>query len=135
MSAFKIIHVFGFGETQIISDAIEGKVKSSTLTKLQAFVDHIKSLKPADVTLTDFHVIHVFGDREVRYLGLEATDKTATTDFTIPMTNVSAAVLNDLIAELTIAVPAAKAEADAAKATKAAAKATKANKAAKQAAK
>jgi len=103
MSTFNTIHIFGFGDTQIIGKDKKGTVKSNTLTKLTAFVNHVKSLKPTDVVVADYHVIHIFNGADVRYLGTteSKTDKVA---YSIKMADIDQTILNELVAELEAAV-------------------------------
>lgn len=98
------IHIFGSGDVQLISKDKSGKVKAETLTTLAALVDAVKAKKPADVTLTDYHVIHVF-DKTVKYLGKAAEDRKAETAFAVDTTEVAAQV-TALTAELTAAIAA-----------------------------
>ena len=69
MTTFNTVHIFGFGSSQIISDTVNKQTPNSGLTSLAAFVAHVISFKPEDVTQTDYHAIHIFNDYEVRYLG------------------------------------------------------------------
>ena len=63
------IHIFGYGETQINSKDLSIKVKTTELTKVQPLVDAIWANKPEDSTATEnFHVIHLFGKEDVRYV-------------------------------------------------------------------
>ncbi len=68
-----VIHIFSYGEAQIISDTINHKAKVSEFSKLQAVIDDIKSKKPTEVTLKDFHVINIFCDSKVSYISTEKT--------------------------------------------------------------
>jgi hypothetical protein len=104
MSTFNTIHLFGFGDSQIIGKDNHGTVKSDTLTSLQAFIDHIKTFKPEDVTLTDYHVIHIFNETDVRYLGKGTDVKTDKTNFTVKISEVDATLLTNLVDELAAAV-------------------------------
>jgi cell division FtsZ-interacting protein ZapD len=100
MSQFNTIHLFGFGDAQIIGTDVNRTVKSDTLTALAAFVDHIKALKPEEVILTDYHVIHIFNEMDVRYLGKGTEDRKDKTDFIIKIAEVDAALLGALVDEL-----------------------------------
>lgn len=104
MATFNTIHIFGFGDTQVIGEK-NGTVKSNTLTKLTAFVNHLKTLKPADVVLTDYHAIHIFNGTDVRYLGKGTENKKDKTSFSVKISGVNAAILNDFINEAIAAVP------------------------------
>lgn len=104
MSTFNTIHLFGFGDAQIIGKENNGTVASEALTNLTAFVDHIKTFKPEDVTLTDYHVIHIFNETDVRYLGKGTEVKTDKTNFTVKISEVDATLLTNLVDELAAAV-------------------------------
>lgn len=104
MSTFNTIHLFGFGDAQIIGADSNLTVKSDTLTNLTAFVDHIKTFKPEDVTLTDYHVIHIFNEMDVRYLGKGTEVKTDKTNFTVKISEVDPTILGNLVDELAAAV-------------------------------
>lgn len=100
MSTFNTIHIFGFGDTQIIGTENNGIVKSNTLTSLQTFIDHIKTFKPEDVILTDHHVIHIFNNMSVRYLGKGTEVRTDKTDFIINFSDIDTVILDNLVNEV-----------------------------------
>jgi hypothetical protein len=100
MSTFNTIHLFGFGDTQIIKEDLNKSVKASELTTQTAFVDAIKALKPEDVVLTDYHVIHIFEGGSVRYLGQPTEVKTDVTTFTLNWEDVPTALLDTLVTEI-----------------------------------
>jgi hypothetical protein len=104
MSQFNTIHLFGFGDAQIIGKDNNGTVKSDTLTNLTAFVDHVVTFKPEEVILTDYHVIHIFNEMDVRYLGRGTENNADKTDFIVSMTEVDATILANLVNELIAAV-------------------------------
>ncbi len=104
MSQFNTIHLFGFGDTQIIGKDNNGTVKSDTLTNLQAFVDHVVTFKPEEVILTDYHVIHIFNEMDVRYLGRGTENSADKTDFIVSMTEIDTTILANLVDELIAAV-------------------------------
>ena len=104
MSQFNTIHLFGFGDSQIIGQDNNGTVKSDTLTNLQAFIDHIVTFKPEEVVLTDYHVIHIFNEMDVRYLGRGTGNHQDKTDFIIKMEDIDATILANLVDELVLAV-------------------------------
>jgi cell division FtsZ-interacting protein ZapD len=104
MSKFNTIHLFGFGDSQIIGKDSNGTVKSDTLSNLTAFVNHIKTFKPEDVVLTDYHVIHIFSEMDVRYLGKGTDNREDKTDFIVKIAEVDQTILNNLVDELVAAV-------------------------------
>ena len=108
MSQFNTIHLFGFGDTQIIGKETNGTLKSNTLDTLAAFVDHIKTFKPEDAVLSDYHVIHIFKGIDVRYLGKREDRNQDKLDFTIKMADIDATLLTALVEEIVAKVEAAK---------------------------
>lgn len=104
MSQFNTIHLFGFGDAQIIGKDNNGTVKSDTLTTLEAFVDHVKTFKPEEVVLTDYHVIHIFNGMDIRYLGKSTENKEDKTDFIVNISELDSAILDALVNELILAV-------------------------------
>jgi hypothetical protein len=104
MSQFNTIHLFGFGDAQIIGKDNNGTVKSDTLVNLQAFVDHVKTFKPEEVVLTDYHVIHIFNGLDVRYLGKGTGNNQDKTDFIVSVSEIDETLLSNLVNELVAAV-------------------------------
>jgi hypothetical protein len=105
MGQFSTIHIFGYGETQIIGDANNGKVPSSSLTTLVPFVDHVKTFLPeSGVTLTDYHVIHIFDGMDVRYLGQGLEDRTVQTSFSVGLNQIDQTLLTALVDEIVLAI-------------------------------
>jgi len=100
METFNTIHVFSFGDIQIISKDKNGTVKAADLTKLDAFVNHVKTFKPAEITFTDYHTINVFYDNSVRYIGKPDVDKKLKTSFSVEFNKIDQTILNDLVAEV-----------------------------------
>jgi len=105
MATFNTIHIFSFGDTQVIGEK-NGTVKSDTLTKLTALVDHIKTFKPEDVVLTDYHVIHIFNGMDVRYLGKGTENKKDKTSFSVKLSEINATILGEFTTEAIAAIPA-----------------------------
>ena len=89
-----VIHIFGYGESQIISDTLNFKTASSAFTKLTAVIADVKSKKPADVPAQDFHAINIFGNSRVSYISKEKTGS-----FDCKYSDLNATSLNALIAE------------------------------------
>ena len=88
------IHIFAYGESQIISKDLNYKTDKSKFKKLQAVIDDIKSKKPADVQDKDYHAINIFEGHKVSYLGKE---KEGT--FSANFSELNSAKLNALVAE------------------------------------
>lgn len=106
-STFKTIHIFGYGEVQLIGGVKDGKVSSSNLDSLNAFVDHIRTFKPENVETSDLHVIHIFKDGDVRYLGKNGELSLRTKkSYSVNLSQVNSEVLNSFVNELIQAIEA-----------------------------
>jgi hypothetical protein len=90
----KVIHIFGYGENQIISDTLNFKASASLFAKAQAVIDDVKSKKPADVEAKDYHAINIFADNKVSYL---TNDRKSC--FSCKFADINQTKLNALIAE------------------------------------
>jgi hypothetical protein len=63
MATWSTLHIFGYGETQLIGTDFNKKVPSAELTTLAAVVANVYSFKPEDSTATeDYHAINIFKD-------------------------------------------------------------------------
>lgn len=57
------IHIFGYGETQIIGKDLNKKVPTSVLTNVQLVVDNVYSTKPEDSNASaEYHAVNIFND-------------------------------------------------------------------------
>ena len=64
-----VIHIFGYGETQIIGEGINKKFLTTELFKVQDVVDYIYSLKPeSNTTSKEYHLINIFKNSRVSFL-------------------------------------------------------------------
>ena len=64
------IHIFGYGETQIVSKNLNFKTKTTDLTTVQTVIDEIFSKKPQDsqATIDGYHAINIFNYNDVRWI-------------------------------------------------------------------
>jgi hypothetical protein len=61
MANWSTIHIFGYGETQIIGKDLNKKATTSSLTKVQDVIDIVYATKPQDNSCTkEFHAINIF---------------------------------------------------------------------------
>lgn len=97
---FNVIHIFAYGETQIIGDDFNFKTATTGLTKVQAVIDNIKSTKPTDKPTGDFHAINIFNNDRYSYLGQE---RAAT--FILNFSELDAVKLQALADELGALIP------------------------------
>ena len=60
-NTWNTLHIFGYGEAQLITDTENKKVLSSELTTLQQVVDDVYGNKPVDNNAdTNYHAINIF---------------------------------------------------------------------------
>ena len=68
MAIYNTLHIFGYGETQVITDKENKKVATDSIVGVQALVDDLYSKKPADnPATTDYRVISIFNDMFADY--------------------------------------------------------------------
>lgn len=61
MANWNTLHIFGFGDVQVITADGGATKKSADLTKLQAVIDNVWNTKPTDYVGTkEYHAINVF---------------------------------------------------------------------------
>lgn len=94
ITEFSTIHIFAYGEAQIISNDVNFKASVTEFTKLNPVIADIKAQKPADVIDGDYHVINIFYSADVRYMGKEEQ-----CSFNCPLVSLNETKLNALIAE------------------------------------
>lgn len=98
------IHIFGYGEAQLISDTVNFKASIDKFTKLQSVIDDIKSKKPKDKVAGDYHAINIFGDLRADYIaksveGLKSNSSTENISYSIPFKDLDSKKIEALIAE------------------------------------
>jgi hypothetical protein len=63
MATWSTLHIFGYGETQLIGTDSNKKVPSTALTTLAAVVNNVYSFKPEGNTANEeYHAINIFYD-------------------------------------------------------------------------
>ena len=63
METWSTLHIFGYGEIQLIGTDFNKKVPSTALTTLTAVVNNVYSFKPEDNTANEeYHAINIFND-------------------------------------------------------------------------
>jgi hypothetical protein len=62
MANWNTLHIFGFGDVQVITNDGGATKKASELTKLQPVIDNVWSTKPTDskITSEEYHAINIF---------------------------------------------------------------------------
>lgn len=94
---YSTIHIFGYGETQLISSDSNKKVATLTLTKVQAVIDNVYSKKPADNNAgTDYHAINIFDNMFADYIPKTQGEKS----FRVEYKDLDATLINELVEEI-----------------------------------
>ena len=93
------LHIFGYGETQVIGKdgetSVSKKVTSSQLTGVQAVVDNVYSKKPADSTASaDIHAVNIFNNMFADFQPKEGEG------FRVPFEELNKALIDALVAEV-----------------------------------
>lgn len=97
MAQYNTLHIFGYGETQLITDTENKKVSSSELTSLQAVVDNVYAHKPADNNAdTNYHAINIFNTLFADWLPSDKDQKS----FRVPYAELDEALIDALVAEI-----------------------------------
>jgi len=97
MSTFNTIHIFGYGETQLIKNNYNKKIKSSLLSKLQPVIaDVITKSGKSVITPNSYHSINIFSNLRVTYNSKVNKDES----FNINFADLNATKLAALITEV-----------------------------------
>lgn len=88
------IHIFAYGEAQVITDEFNFKAPVDKFTKLQAVIDNIKSKKPQDKEDKPHHAINIFFNMRGDY---NSTEKKGT--FSVKFSDLDKSKLDELVAE------------------------------------
>lgn len=106
MENYSTIHIFGYGETQLIATDNNKKVQSSLLTSLQAVIDNVYSNKPADNNAgTEYHAINIFNNMFADYIPSTKGEDS----FRVEYKDLDVALIDSLIIEInSIEVPSAE---------------------------
>ena len=95
MGTYNTLHIFGYGESQVITDTENKKVVSNELTKVQAVVDNIYSKKPEGNSATlNYRTINIFNDMFVDYSDEQGNH------FRVDYSEVNATKINALVSEI-----------------------------------
>jgi len=96
-TTWSTLHIFGYGETQLIGTDFNKKVPSSALTTLQAVVDNVYSFKPVDNPATEqYHAINIFNDMFADWQTKDSSAKGWRTEYS----ELDATLIDALVAEI-----------------------------------
>ena len=91
---YNTLHIFGYGECQVITDTENKKVPTSDCPSAQAVVDMVYALKPVDNNAgTDYHAINIFNDMFADYQSPEG-------NFRVDYSELDLALIDQLVTEI-----------------------------------
>lgn len=95
------LHIFGYGETQLIGENLNKKVSTSALTTVQAVVDNVYSFKPEGNTANEeYHAVNIFNDMFADW----QTSQQGVEGWRVQYSELDATLIEALIAEI-VALP------------------------------
>lgn len=90
------LHIFGYGETQV-NGSVSRKVATTSLTKVQAVIDYVYSLKPADNNAgSEYHSITIVKNVFARFTPKTKEEQS----YSIAFKDLDASVINELVDEI-----------------------------------
>jgi len=105
MKSWSTIHIFGYGESQIIGKGnddkgFSNKLSTNTLTKVSPFLDDLFTHKPQNnqSVKTEYHVVHIFNQNEVRFV----SKTQGIAGFSVKLNLLDQAKLQELVDELKV---------------------------------
>jgi hypothetical protein len=91
---YNTLHIFGYGECQVITDTENKKVPTSDCPSAQAVVDMVYALKPVDNNAgTDYRSINIFNDMFADYQSPEG-------NFRVDYSELDSALIDQLVSEI-----------------------------------
>ena len=91
---YNTLHIFGYGECQVITDTQNKKVPTSDCPSAQAVVDMVYALKPVDNNAgTDYRAINIFNDMFADYQSPEG-------NFRVDYSELDSALIEQLVSEI-----------------------------------
>jgi hypothetical protein len=95
MAIYNTLYVFGYGETQVITDIENKKVATDSIVGVQSLVDNLYSKKPSDnPATTNYRVISIFNGMFADY-----SDEQGNT-FRVDYSELNAALIDAVVLEV-----------------------------------
>jgi recombinational DNA repair protein (RecF pathway) len=99
MANWSTLHIFSFGDVQVIAKEGGKTKKASDLTKLQAVIDMVWEQKPTDNTSTkDYHAINIFNGLFADWQSKTKVDKGYRTKYDKLIAETIEALINEVLA-------------------------------------
>ena len=91
---YNTLHIFGYGECQVITDTENKKVPTSDCPSAQDVVDMVYAFKPVDNNAgTDYRAINIFNDMFADYQSPEG-------NFRVDYSELDSALIDQLVSEI-----------------------------------
>jgi hypothetical protein len=95
MAIYNTLHIFGYGETQVITETENKKVATDSIVGVQALVDDLYSKKPSgNAATTDYRTISIFNDMFADYSDEEGNH------FRVDYSELNAALIDAVVLEV-----------------------------------
>jgi hypothetical protein len=95
MESYNTLHIFGYGETQVITDTENKKVATDSIVGVQLVVDDLYSKKPSDnPATTNYRVISIFNGMFADYSDEEGNN------FRVDYSELNAALIDAVVLEV-----------------------------------
>lgn len=104
MADFNTIHIFAYGENQLISGSVNYKQAIADTTSAADLIADVEAQRPAEANTGSYHVIHIF-EKDVKYISSDAIS-----NFTASVDDLDSTKLDALVTELKSAYEASLAE-------------------------
>jgi len=99
------LHIFGYGETQLIGTDFNKKVPTSALISVLAVIDDVYSFKPEENTATkEYHAINIFNDMFADW----QTAQQGVEGWRVQFADLNKTALDELVAEIEAYTPPAE---------------------------
>lgn len=100
MATWSTLHIFGYGETQLIGDNVNFKTATSNLPAAQPVVDNVYSKKPAGSDASaSYHAVNIFNDMFADY------QPNSGSGFRVQYADLDQILIDALVAEIVAMIP------------------------------
>ena len=100
MATWSTLHIFGYGETQLIGDNVNFKTATTNLPAAQLVVDNVYSKKPVDSDASaSYHAVNIFHDMFADF------QPNSGTGFRVQYAELDAILIDALVAEIVALIP------------------------------
>jgi hypothetical protein len=100
MATWSTLHIFGYGETQLIGDKVNFKTATSNLAAAQPVVDDVYSHKPVDSDASSsYHAVNIFNGMFADF------QPNSGTGFRVQYSELNQVLIDALVEEIVAMIP------------------------------